>query len=327
MQIEKRLYLISIFVLSLSCDNAVGPEILNADVIKVFNDEVTDILFFESGETGWASSKNGDIAYYANGTWSLQEKLPSPEGYWGGSVKIYSLDFTASDDGWAVGSFKSEETYGIVYRYDGNEWEVATILDANKYAIYSVEALASDDVWFGGFGGALIHYDGSNFTEDPYSGYLSHILDIEFHTPDFGLALDTWGDILFFDGTTWIYETLPINLGCMGGEALSIVTRDDIWAVGCKTGGILQPEPLTSHFDGTRWNSITVTEDHGSFYDVFFNDWDNGWIAASSGVWHFDGKSWSFYSTGSYKPRCVTVTENGDVWIGCEEGYILKVKK
>jgi hypothetical protein len=93
-----------------------------------------------------------------NGTAFDVFSTPSNQTVWG----VWGA---SASELWAVGGEASGGN-GFVWRYDGSEWTALT-LDAAlpaPSAWYKVWGSAADDVWFCGTEGALMHWDGSEFT-------------------------------------------------------------------------------------------------------------------------------------------------------------------
>ncbi|HEY6727832.1 MAG TPA: hypothetical protein VI197_27555 [Polyangiaceae bacterium] len=110
---------------------------------------------FEDGPV-YAAGTNGALLRYDGGAF---EKVPTPAerdvwGVWGPNP----------GDLWAVGGDANAGT-GFVWRDRGDGFEPVDVGEdaPSPSAWYKVWGTASDDVWFCGVSGALMHYDGDSF--------------------------------------------------------------------------------------------------------------------------------------------------------------------
>ncbi len=108
-------------------------------------------------------------------------------------------------------------------------------------------------------------------------------------------ANDVWAvgnGIFHYDGATWS-DALPPHHQPVGLGAISVVARDDVWAVG--------GNGLVAHFDGKTWTldrpDVTrVSPTMASHYDLLdVSAWAGEvWVSASrADYYRFDGKTWS----------------------------------
>ncbi len=100
------------------------------------------------------------------------------------------------------------------------------------------------------------------------------------------------------------------------GYAFAIhVARDDTVWVGTWGGGV-------SHFDGQRWQNLTVSD--GLAGDIVFAISEDTagrlWFATDQGLSRFDGEDWLTIDHAAGLPAgpvyAVQVAPNGDVWAG-----------
>ncbi len=160
------------------------------------------------------------LALHWNG--SIWSTIPSP-GIGSGTNILYSVDAVASNDVWAVGVLynTSGATRVLTQHWDGAQWNaVPSPSTQTSYSVlYSVDALASNDVWAVG-----------SFRD--YSGY------------GYPEALTQ-----HWDGTAWYIVRNP------GGEpyeyqtlySVEGVNSEDVWAVGSELGST-GPTTFIEHY-------------------------------------------------------------------------------
>lgn len=191
--------------------------------------------------------------------------------------------------------------------------------------LYSVEAVATRDVWISGqFGGLSreLRWDGRRIIEQPRSNPLVHtmltsvqgIRDMSFHAEGEGWAtvprIDTGLDQTGTGTGASIGARLhddrvtltPFDVAAdprttrVTVESLVSLSADDAWAVGTANG------PMIQHWDGTRWRRV----DHpalglgGDLTDIAAVAADDIWAAGrfedGQGsrplVMHYDGAGW-----------------------------------
>lgn len=159
--------------------------------------------------------------------------------------------------------------------------------------LYGVWGSASNDVWFVGAAGIILHWDGSTFTA-PDSGTTAELRGIWGSGPNdvwvVGRAYFTEGPavILHWDGMTWTtVESLPSSdLYAVYGTGPS-----DVWAVGGKG--------LVVHWDGTRFSQTVtdaMTDLHGVWTQTPGDAWATGAITSEeygTSVFHLTGGTWT----------------------------------
>jgi hypothetical protein len=286
-------------------------------------------IHFSGPSDGWACTSNGYIYHYNGKDWSFSGYFETGDEYPDADFdyfNIFDIDFSTPNDGWAVGRTLVYPYQSGIFHFDGEKWSDVTPDNLESYGMYAVCAVAPDNVWLGGALGVLIHYDGTSFeaVEGPSGG---KIWAIQFVDKDFGIAAES-GQLLYYDGVSWRNDVYPIcNIGIGNQGGLWFTSRDDGWVVGgFDSGDEIPIYPVAMHFDGESWSEFDVTDEHVVFTDVCFNDGQEGWIVGF-GAWKIKEKRWTKIPTPSHNEvRCVHVTETSDVWVGCNNGIILKYK-
>ncbi|MEW6236363.1 MAG: ATP-binding protein [Candidatus Omnitrophota bacterium] len=89
----------------------------------------------------------------------------------------------------------------------------------------------------------------------------------------------------------------------------------------------LTPLDKESHFSET-WEYVSFLKDAGLTYrSIYFIDFDRHgvvWIAASDGLYSYDGYGWKRYTKQNGLPsnfiRCVRIVRDGTLWVGTDQG-------
>jgi hypothetical protein len=117
-----------------------------------------------------------------------------------GPVELYSIFYFNEDDIWVT-------TYGLPIHYDGNEWTLYHIQNMGLHVSAGLACwgTSSDNMYFVGINGGIVHYDGSEFTKME-SGTEAHLQEIV-STPN-GEHIFVFGN----DNTTGLAIILENNL-------------------------------------------------------------------------------------------------------------------
>ena len=180
--------------------------------------------------------------------------------------------------------------------------------------VTSIWMNSSTDVFFGGWVGNIVHFDGVSFKE-LYTGTNEDINYLWGTSATDMFAVGTNGLILHYDGTTYAWDHMDsglqgivdigqkVNLNCVYGFA-----PNDVFAVG-DYGTIL-------HYNGTKWENMSggvvllgkkvfskdivdINPVMFDFYAVWGTSSKDVWVAGDYGVvGHYDGSSWNFYYSG-----------------------------
>ncbi len=99
----------------------------------------------------WAGDSRNKLYHLRDGAWRSWT-MP-------GAARLTAADFSAPDNGYAVGLF------GALFRYDGTSWSAQRLpisRDASAH-LSAVIAVARDDVWASGPSGVILRYDGTRW--------------------------------------------------------------------------------------------------------------------------------------------------------------------
>lgn len=173
---------------------------------------------------------------------------------------------------------------GRLFRYTGGAW-TEDESPASEF-IWDVWGSSGTHVFGVGDAGTIVHWDGTDWSlmtsglectcETIYAVWGSGPSDV--------YAVADGGIILHYDGAAWAAaDTMPVDwLGGVWGSG-----PDDVFVVG-DNGAIF-------HNDGTGWSPMTSgLEDSGEYLNsVWGLSGTDVYAAASNGVLHYDGTSWT----------------------------------
>ncbi len=278
-----------------------------------------------SEDDAWAVGSTGGntLAMHWNGAaWTI---VPTPNpGYSVLSRRLNAVAALASDDVWAAGTAEMNiPPLGyigeaiLIMHWDGASWQL--VLPPGwpegwgSSFIHTIEAVAPDDVWFGGEGpyyspaaGALaLHWDGASFELVPTETFDTNcggtfgcghaIADMAALASDDIWAVGHGGDgdasqvsqIWHWDGATWAHTPGPAPGFWHDLNAVTAFAPNDVWALG---GVWERPEGVILHWDGAEWTQVAAPV--SNFYTVAAIAPDDIWSVGDELV-HYDGQTWS----------------------------------
>jgi hypothetical protein len=106
-------------------------------------------------------------------------------------------------------------------------------------------------------------------------------------------------------------------------DSVAAVGKNDAWAVGSRQTG-----PGTSgavlHWNGSKWNEVTIPGSTGSFQVVGGSSPSNVWVLGltahgASAAWHWNGKAWTSVSTGYRASGVAVLSANDALAVGGDE--------
>jgi hypothetical protein len=214
------------------------------------------------------------------------------------------VDDLSPTDAWAVGQTGgtgSERT--LIEHWDGTSWTVVPSPDPETGPgefdeLQAVSGTNPDDLW--AVGTFATSEDGTDLS---------------------ALLLVNW------NGTTWNFFTPPSE-GTPFGEAVTVVSADDAWAVGDDLGGT-----VSAHFNGKKWSNVNTPTLQGK---GAVNELTGVTNAGADDIWasgfgvvdnfrtpyllHWTGTAWALVkvpNAGSEGSQLtgVTAISAGDVWV------------
>lgn len=271
---------------------------------------ITDIIQDSQGTIWFSNHGTGGIAV----GWIT---LPHAQGYgWETITKTGQVLSTPSDEQSANWPDSNPE-------FEDLSKEISALWSSNTFFITVATPDQNGGLWIGTWDHGVIHFDGKNHEffsvidgatgNSPYYG--EYVFDIEVdHNGTIWFV--SFGGISSYDGTqTKMYTTTQ------SGISIAIAPDNSIW-IGTVSSGI-------SHFDGTNWhNHRTNDKMPSTIHDIASTSNGGIWLATDRGVMFTDGHSWRMLNEIDGLPirrvRFVGVTPDQSLWIGTEEGCVIK---
>jgi hypothetical protein len=278
----------------------------------------------------------------------------------GGLRKAWAI---SPSDVWAVGRyFDGTLDRTLTMHWDGTAWTMVPSPSPSNGSDYlgGVTGITSSDVWAVGdqnnsklkedSGSSLIeHYDGRTWSvvpsPNPGTGHTilravagsaaNDVWAVGFYKPDPSSTDRTL--VLHWDGSSWKVVSSP-SVGEGGNflDALTVVSPNDIWAVGTYIKPDVGNRSLTEHWDGSSWKVVPspnpgptgLSYPHGVYLygvsAVAANDiWAAGYYYDGSIdetlTTHWDGTAWTVVPSpspgvhGNWFKRNTT-TSTSDAW-------------
>jgi hypothetical protein len=161
----------------------------------------------------WAVG-GSDTCHWDGSTWTHfpTGTPPNPQAY----VDLIDVTVVSLADAWAVGEeiIECGETVcysGEIQHWNGTKWSYVTnFLDIG----YGVDAVSASDIWAVGPGPAVLHYDGSEWSEVPAGVQLGELWSVEASAPN-----DIWaaGDSIGSSPTTLVEHAPSASSGAVVG--------------------------------------------------------------------------------------------------------------
>lgn len=221
--------------------------------------------------------------------------VPSPSPGTAGSNELHGVAAVAADDIWAVGNFWHAGSLSqiLIEHWDGASWSVvpgANVPGVNN-GLFSVVALAADDVWAVGYYG-----------------------NVEFSPL-----------VVHWDGSTWDFVPSPDPQG--SSNILRGVTgsgSSDVWSVGTSKNLLTNMTgTLTEHWDGSDWSFVNPAQGVGvssGLYGVAAVSPADAWQVGDFGglalIGRWNGSEWNVFQSPAIAGRLhgATAITPGDVW-------------
>jgi hypothetical protein len=212
-----------------------------------------------------------------------------------------------------------------LWHWNGTSWKQATVGDVSSQFQY-VWASGPNDVWV--TGDRLRRWDGATWTDRTDSAMASTWAIHGRGPTDIwvgGGAAGLGPDALFhWDGVSWQDRTppvIPADVGVFLGSTIWESAAADVWVGGTawvpSGGGVKIGAWVLQHWDGHTWTVVQSGLDR--FFHSFWGSSPTDLWAAGSGIFHFDGSSWT---TAVASPNMAQVWGScaGDVWAASNLG-------
>jgi hypothetical protein len=240
--------------------------------------------------SGFSTQGTGRMWHYDGNSWQRVPLIYLEGGPFPGIGGLFDMYGFTSNDIFVVGDKWGEGTNGFqnfIMHFNGYAWTEQNVPLGEP--LNSVWGSGSHDVWSGGNGGSLFHYDGSKWTKFPMdatvacaglTGRSSNEVYMLGHKYNYPIA-SNYSVLYRYDGTTWmpIDSTGGPPFSRFGGSAVTMVdsvlyTFDD--GVYARRSGQWKKE-LTASNVTSMWGSSST--------NIFT-------VGYSSLIYHYNGTDW-----------------------------------
>ena len=272
------------------------------------------------------------------GSWSIV-KSPSV----GPTSTFNAVVAVSTKDVWAVGY--STGYNALIEHWNGTSWQVVASNAKKGTILRGITVISANDIWAVGDGpgnyngvGVALHWNGTQWsvvhTPNPAAGSVLYSVSAVssnnvwatgsvFYTSN-GAEYDTL--VEHWNGTSW--KVVPSPSSSQSSDILqsvSVVSANNIWAVGSIYEGISGYATEIEHWNGSQW-SLVPPPNSGStsaLNSVAAISASNVWAVGTANnqtlVEHYNGSSWSVVSspnvgTGFNGLNSVTVVSASDIW-------------
>ena len=316
----------------------------------------------------WVATAVAGIVLAAGGTFAVvqtssagieHEQSPQPASPWQAVANpvtkgdLTAITALADNDVYAVGyrTLTLTDVEAVLLHWDGVAWTQHSTLPRNSFP-QGLSVRSATDIWAVGAGSA--HWDGTAWTNIPLGAPPGPpppgtppgppppriVPDVVATAPDGsawlagrqapGSIKDGVPAVAAFDGTKWVQQTLPADLGKGELTGISLVSKTDIWVAGSTFAATAADaaKPLLLHWDGTAWSKVDAPTVPGN------PTWLTGVTAFSANdVWavgatygpqgdlpyalHYDGRKWTVTVAPPVpdgRLRAVGRTASGQIW-------------
>ena len=199
----------------------------------------------------FAGSYDGRILHFDGNTWMAQA-TPVTTPVWG----IWAV---APNDVWAVGGDNLLGTTPFILHYDGAQWTLAPIPPLQRprvAAFFKVWGSGPNDIYAVGQNGAILHWNGSTFTEQG-AGISQDLIGIWGNGPNDITAVGGRGtaEIAHFNGTQWQHAPSSFLPGLNGiwthrpDVAHAVGVSGTVLRIDPRNQEVLEDIPVPTTFD------------------------------------------------------------------------------
>jgi len=209
------------------------------------------------------------------------------------------VQMLSSSTGWSVGG-TIDGTPGYLSYYDGSQWQTYNC----QWALFAISMVSPGDGWAVGYGGTIVSYDGSNWTQ-VNSPTNATLFGVAMSSPEQGWAVGAGGVILSYSNGGWSAVSSPTSATL---TSVAVVSGSEAWAVGA--GGVIL------QFDGNSWSQApSPTGD--DLQSVAMVSADEGWSVGCNAILQYSGGVWTteaFQPGFGYCMYGVAVVSGNAVW-------------
>ena len=221
-------------------------------------------------------------------------------GIYSNTANLYSIKYFSEDDVWVT-------SFGFPLHWDGNEWTLYHLQNMGLHVSvgYANWGTSSSNLYFVGYQGAIVHYDGESF-EQMSSGTEVELLDIAgYHNDETGTEIvwtggyDSYGntDLLVYENGIWqpVYDANSykdvFRPDSLSGSIDGFWSSDSNLYVSTTWG--LYKCPINTNGEGNiMWQGggaapkkVRGTSDNNIFF-----------YRSGTEIRHFNGSTWHLYS-------------------------------
>ncbi len=229
---------------------------------------------------------------------------------------LSAVSAVSPTDIFAVGS---DSAGPLIENFNGTSWSQVTSPAVSGGALSGVSALSSKAVWAVGESttGPLVEFfNGTSWsvqtTPTLSGGGTLNAVDALSATNVWAVGGSTSGDLIeHFNGTSWSVVAAPASNAKASLTGISAISSTDIFAVG--TG----PKSIDTllQFNGTRWSAFSNTiagSDATQAVDAISAT--DIWVVGDSGIWNFNGTSWSQLATPNVFVNAISSSATNEVF-------------
>ncbi|MEZ4525284.1 MAG: Calx-beta domain-containing protein [Desulfobacterales bacterium] len=156
----------------------------------------------------------------------------------------------------------------------------------------SIWGTGSADVFAAGWGGTVLHYDGSTWKDisPDTAGTPVFLEDVWGSAGDNVFVAGHNGVIFHYDGSKWISAESPTDQHLYA-----------IWGpAGAQSGIFAAGAGILLRYDGTSWKEMNLSIENPDIRDIWGENADRVYAVGSNGViLHYDGQTWQKMETGT----------------------------
>jgi len=208
-------------------------------------------------------------------------------------IGLYGIWGAAEDDIYAVGGNPDYPASPFVLHFNGADWQPIAV--PGEEVLLTVWGFSASDIYAGGGAytrGLLLHYDGNEWTQDPYTDFWYRIHEIWGSAPDDLYAAGAQY-IFHYNGTSWTYLTgFPEYINSYG--SLWGRSAAEVYLASSSYEDEGHYAAYFLRFNGSSWNPmpgwnrVIYTQNPGDFWgsptgEIYYADWY---------LHYFDGSSW-----------------------------------
>ena len=251
---------------------------------------------------------SASAVHVLNSGWEWTASEPPVSGAF-----ITDVAVVTASDVWAVGYVTDPSDESVILHYAGDEW--TRVKSPAGVRLYSIAVVSADSIWAGGGGGTILHYGGggAEWEQVGASGFGGATQEIAMLPTGEGWAIgyEAGGPRYLHceDKKTWHLETLPTTNSLYG---LCALAPDDIWT--SWGGGTSAVHFL--HWDGSVWSDTAQFSNMSHINKIYAKNKSDVWaIETGTGIFHYDGSSWTSVADTDMNNRDFVLLQDGGLFL------------